>query len=222
MTGEALSDADFDRVLVTAAFSLAAVKGWHRMSIAEAAREAELPLDRARERFAGRDVLLLRFGRMADQAALAETPTEGTVRDRLFDLIMRRIDFLQVHRAGVLALFRALPADPCSALLLSCANRRSMAWMLNAVGISTGGLGGHLRVSGLLGVWLWTVRAWRKDENLDLAATMAALDHALSRAEGLASRLHCPGRDRKVDAAPKPAAGSPTDEPFSPPPEPAA
>jgi len=105
------SDSDFDRALIAAAFSQAAANGWHRLSIAAAAREAGLSLDRAHQRFPSRHALLLRFGRMADQAALAETPTEGTVRDRLFDLIMRRIDFLQAHRAGVLALFRS-PGRP--------------------------------------------------------------------------------------------------------------
>ena len=105
------------------------------------------------------------------------------MRDRLFDLLMRRIDALQAHRAGVLALLRALPADPPTALLLALATRRSMRWMLEAAGIPTRGIHGELRVKGLVAVWLWTVRAWRADDNEDLAATMAALDAALRRAE---------------------------------------
>ncbi len=216
MTDERLSDDAFDRALVAAAFNLAAAKGWHRMSIAEAARNAGLPLDRARERFPGRDALLLRFGRMADQAALAETPSEGTVRDRLFDLIMRRIDFLQLHRAGVLALLKALPADPAVALLLGCASRRSLGWLLDATGIPTAGITGRLRVCGLMAVWLWTIRAWQNDEGPDLAATMAALDTALSRAEGPASWLDRPTR-RATAAAPVSDAPETSDAPFSPP-----
>ena len=74
---------------------------------------------------------------------------------------MRRIDALQVHRAGVLALLRALPADPPTALLLALATRRSMRWMLEAAGIPTRGIHGELRVKGLVAVWLWTIRAWR-------------------------------------------------------------
>ena len=69
---------------------------------------------------------------------------------------MRRIDTLQAHRAGVLALLRALPADPPTALLLALATRRSMRWMLEAAGIPTRGIRGELRVKGLLAVWLWT------------------------------------------------------------------
>jgi hypothetical protein len=126
---------------------------------------------------------------MADQAALAETPTEGTIRDKLFDLLMRRIDALQAHRAGVIALLRALPSEPPTALLLACATQRSMRWMLQAAGVSTAGLRGELRVRGLAGVWVWTLRAWERDESADLSGTMAALDAALRRAGRVAAWL---------------------------------
>ena len=181
-----MDDAAFDSALIAAAFQMAAGRGWARLSVAAAARDAGLPLARARERFPTRAAVLLRFGRLADQAALAEAPSDGPVRDKLFYLLMRRIDVLQAHRAGILALLRDLPGQPTIALLLAAANRRSMRWMLGAAGISTSGLGGDLRVKGLLAVWLWTIRAWRTDESTDLSATMSALDSALQRAERLA------------------------------------
>ena len=81
----------------------------------------------------------MRFGRLADAAALTGVSDEGPRRDRLFDMLMRRIDALQQHRAGVLALLRALPVDPCLALLLAAANLRSMRWMLEGAGISAVG-----------------------------------------------------------------------------------
>jgi ubiquinone biosynthesis protein COQ9 len=207
-----MDDAAFDRALIAAAFQLAAEQGWRSVSVAAAARAAALPLARARERFPGRSAILLRFGRMADQAALAESPPDGSTRDRLFDLLMRRIDVLQAHRAGILALLRALPAEPPLALLLTLGTRRSMRWMLEAIGIPTGGLGGELRVKGLVAVWLWTMRAWRGDESEDLSATMAALDEALRRAEQAADWLGW----RSGEA--KPAAESPQPGPTEPPP----
>lgn len=174
-----------------------------------------MPLAQARARFPSRVVLLLRFGRLADQAALAEASSEGPVRDRLFDLLMRRIDALQGHRAGVLALLRALPGEPPTALLLALATRRSMRWMLEAAGIPTRGAGGELRVKGLLAVWLWTVRAWRADEAEDLSATMVALDTALRRAESAAGWL---GWRAHPAEEPPPE----TSAPEPPPPDPAA
>ena len=134
-----MDNAEFDAALLASVFPLAAERGWPRVSVVQAARDADLPLDRARRRFPGRCVVLLRFGSLADQAALALAPNEGSPRDLLFDILMRRIDFLQRHRAGVLALLRHLPADPPTALALAAANLCSMGWMLEGAGISARG-----------------------------------------------------------------------------------
>ena len=56
---------------------------------------------------------------------------------------MRRIDFLQRHRPGVLALLRHLPADPPMALALAAASLCSMGWMLEG--------GGHFRARACAG-----------------------------------------------------------------------
>jgi len=213
-----MDDPQFDTALIAAAFQLAAEQGWRSVSVATAARAASLPLARARERFPGRAAILLRLGRLADQSAIAEPPGDGTARDRLFDLLMRRIDAFQAHRAGVLALLRALPAEPSTALLLALATRRSMRWMVEVAGLSSRGLQGELRVKGLLAVWLLTMRAWRSDETQDLSATMAALDTALQRAERVAEFMG--GRRRAAEpAADGPDSGS---EPGAPIPESAA
>ncbi len=171
-----------DTALITAAFSLIAERGWHGLSLADAARKAGLSHATARAALPDRCALLTRFGRLADQAALEGALTEGPVRDRIFDVVMRRIDFLQSHRPGVLALLRDLPSDPASALVVTVGLRRSMRWLLDGCGIETSGLRGHLRVHGMGLIWLATVRAWREDGSEDLSTTMAALDRALSRA----------------------------------------
>jgi ubiquinone biosynthesis protein COQ9 len=204
-----MDDDAFDRALIAAGFAQAAELGWRRVTIPAAARAAGLPLARARARFPGRATLLLRFGRIADQAALAELATDGTVRDRLFDLIMRRIDVLQAHRAGVLALLRALPCEPPTAVLLACATRRSLRWLGQAAGVELRGLRGELKLRGLEAVWLWTLRAWQRDDSADLSATMAALDQALARAEQAARWLHA-----------RPAPGDQSEPPSEPPPGP--
>jgi ubiquinone biosynthesis protein COQ9 len=184
-----MSDTEFDTALVTAAFRLAGEEGWRDLNVAKAARAAGLSVAEARARFPSRAAILLRFGRLADQAALLDAPDDGPVRDRLFDLLMRRFDVLQTHRAGVKALMRALPTDPPTALLLACATRRSMRWMLQGAGITATGARGALQVRGLLAVWVWGVRAWDRDESEDLSGTMAAVDIALQRAERVASWL---------------------------------
>jgi len=207
-----MDEAPFDRALIAAAFQQAAETTWRSVSVAAAARAAGLPLARARERFPSRAAILLRFGRHADQSALTDATAEGTPRDRLFDLLMKRIDALQAHRAGVLALLRALPSEPPTALLLTLATRRSMRWMLDGAGIASRGLAGELRVKGLVAVWLWTIRAWRSDESEDLSATMAALDAALSRVEGVADRLGWRRRSSEPEPEPPPDPDAPAAE----------
>lgn len=182
-------DAQFDAALIGAAFDQAALLGWAEVSVAAAARAAGLPLERARARFPGRSAVLLRFGVLADQAALAQPSDESSERERLFDMLMRRFDAMQPHREGILSLLRGLPFDPAAAALLYAANLRSMAWMLEGAGVPSAGLQGTLRVHGLLGVWLSTLRAWEQDGSPDLSATMAALDRALNRAERAAGWL---------------------------------
>jgi ubiquinone biosynthesis protein COQ9 len=178
-----VDDTDFDTALIASALTLAGIEGWRSVTVASAARAAGLPLSQARVRFPTKAAILLGFGRMADELTLEDAPDEGPVRDRLFDLLMRRFDALQAQRSGILAVLRALPFDPCSAVLLACATRRSMLCMLQAAGCSATGLSGELHVKGLMAVWLWAIRAWEKDESEDLTVTMAALDVALSRAE---------------------------------------
>ena len=175
----------FDQALMKAAFELAAERGWTNVTVAEAARAAGLKLAEARLRFPGRIAILLKLGRMADAAALAGTDgvQDTTTRDRLFDIVMRRIDVFQAHRRGVIAVLRALPADPLASLLLWGATLRSMAWLLDGAGDSPTGLDRTLRAHGLAAVWVSVLRAWMGDDSADLSATMAALDRALDRAE---------------------------------------
>jgi ubiquinone biosynthesis protein COQ9 len=182
-----MTEQDFDQALIASAFRLAADTGWSRLTIVDAARSAGLSLAEARARFPGKHALLWRFGRLLDQAALAAVPTEGPVRDRLFDLLMSRFEAMKPHRDGIRALLRHLPGDPLTTLELTCATRRSMRWMLNAAGLSSNGLRGRLRLLGLVAVWVWTSRTFERDDSEDLSTTMAALDTALNRVHTAAS-----------------------------------
>lgn len=196
-----MTDTDFDTALIAAAFGIAADQGWSNVTVAAAARAAGLSLAEARERFPSRGAVLLRFGRLADQMALADAAAAGPVRDRLFDLIMRRFDALQAHREGIRALIRALPTEPLTALMLANANKRSMRWMLQAAGMTATGPRGELQANGLNALWLWSLRAWDRDDSEDLSGTMAAVDKALEQAERFSSWLHDP---RAAEATPPP------------------
>jgi hypothetical protein len=117
---------------------------------------------------------------------------------------MRRLDVLQTHRAGVLALLRGLPTDPLTAAMLALETLNSMRWLLEAAGLEAHSPLGVVRAEGLMGVWLWTLRAWERDDTEDLSATMAALDAALARAGQIARALPGDGAARVAETAPLP------------------
>lgn len=165
--------------------------GWSALTMRAVAAEAGITLAELRARFAS-PLEMLRAHAAAVDAAVIEGTMEddtSTARDRLFDVLMRRLDFLQPHRAGVVRLMRDLPRDPFLALWLATEQPRTMRWMLEAAGLEATGPKGALRAHGLGVIWLATLRAWEKDESEDLSATMAALDRALDQADKAARSL---------------------------------
>ncbi|WP_428390499.1 TetR family transcriptional regulator [Lichenicoccus sp.] len=178
-----MDDAEFDSTLLRTAMTQAEALGWRRVTVTDAAREAGLPLDRARTRYPAPAFLLARVGLLADQAALAVDAGTGSTREKLFDVLMRRFDVLQQYRAGLRTVLRALPLDPALALMLAAQAQTSMRWMAQTAGLDTTGIAGALRVAGVFGVWMQALRAWERDDSADLSGTMAALDRALDRAE---------------------------------------
>ncbi|WP_149536899.1 TetR family transcriptional regulator [Siccirubricoccus phaeus] len=183
-----------DTKLVTGLWQVVAAHGWHGVTMRRIAEASGVAPAEIRRRCPGPLALLCLHGRVVDQLVLEGTVADPTssARDRLFDVIMRRIDAMQPHREGVLRLLRDVRRDPLLGLFLLTALPRSMAWMLEAAGISTAGLPGLARAKGLTAVWLATMRAWEKDASTDLGATMAALDRALDRAEQVAKAVRLP------------------------------
>ncbi len=208
---------DTDDRLIQAALTLASERGWRTVSLRDIAARAELPLVEAYESFPSKTAILLRLIDATDRAALSQgaATAADSPRDRLFDLLMRRFDALQSRREGTVAILRDLPSDPAALLCLSARLARSMAWMLEAAGISSAGCAGRVKVKGLALVYLDALRAWMKDDSPDLARTMAAVDKGLRRAERLA---HClPSRRRAAEprgSAEPPAEGVPPQSPV--------
>lgn len=197
--GAAAAPSERDRI-IDAALSLIAQHGWRRLSLATVAAEAGLPILTLYRAFPSKSALLCGFSRRIDETVLA-APLDGDAaderpRDRVFDLLMRRFDALQPYRAALEVLGRELPTDPLAALCTGAGLLRSIAWMLEAAGISTVGLGGIVAVKLTAAAYLATARVWLRDDSPDLAPTMAALDRRLRGIE----RWFGSGRRAQPDA----------------------
>jgi AcrR family transcriptional regulator len=172
--------------VIEAALALAAERGWRQVAAA-----AKLSLAELYALYPSKAAILAAFVRRIDGEVLGEGEAEGdNPRDRLFDVVMRRFEALKPHRAGIEAILHDAGRDPLALLCGGPRLLRSMAWMLEAAGLPSHGLGGRLRAKGLAVVYLATMRVWLSDESEDLSRTMAALDKHLRRAEGLAGM--CP------------------------------
>lgn len=186
-----------DTRLIDALFTVIAEHGWRGVTPGRLAALSGVPAGELARRFPSRlDLLRLHADGLAEQVAAGTVPGQGgTPRDRVFDVLMRGVDALLPHRAGMLRLLSDLRRDGVLALALIPIMRRSMARMLDAAELQSAGLQGSLRAAGLAGVWLMTLRAWEKDETVDMGPTMAALDRALDRAEQTARSLRLEAGD---------------------------
>jgi AcrR family transcriptional regulator len=173
---------------IEAAITLARTQGWRDTTLADIAENAGLSLGEMRREVGGKTEILIALVRRADAAMLDGAKPEGeSVRDRLFELVMRRLDALASHKDGLKAVVRDLPRDPASLLLLGCSTARSMGWLLEAAGVDPHGPLGRLRTKALGAIYLATLRTWLRDEGTDSGKTMEFLDRALRRAESLAA-----------------------------------
>ena len=190
-------DADESR-LVDAALELAALQGWSATRMSEIAERAGMTPAAARRRLPTRMAILAAFSRRVDDAVAAggEADIEDSVRDRLFDVMMRRFDQLSPHRDALKSIARDLACRPPRAACYAGGPlRRSMERMLDAAAVPSWGPLRPLQVKGLGVVYLSVLRVFLGDDSADLSRTMAALDRALGRADELAAML--PGRARR-------------------------
>lgn len=185
---------------IDAFLELVAGRGWRNVALADVATASGLSNADLYALFPSKQALLAAFIRRVDAKVLA-TPADpqGSVRDRLFELLMRRFDALAPQRAAIKSVLRAAPCDPALPLCFGPRFMAAMRWTADAAGVDTAGLTGLLRVKGIAACYLWALRVFVADDSADHAKTMAALDQALSRAEMLARSV--PGARRRQDKA---------------------
>jgi AcrR family transcriptional regulator len=191
-SARASSGGDSATALRRALLHLVETQGWIDLSFAEIAEQAGVPIAEAHRIYPSKTAVLLGLTRAIDErilTSLAADALEGSAKDRLFDIVMRRFDVLKADRNAYRRLMRQLPATPGAFAALLCQLRRSLSLTLEAAGISASGLKGALRLKGLLAIYVAGLRAFANDESEDLAKTMAEIDKRLGQAERLSEML---------------------------------
>jgi AcrR family transcriptional regulator len=166
--------------------ALLAEKPFERIGFADIAAAADVSLSDLRATFPSALAILAAQVRETDRAVLAggdADMAEEPPRERLFDVLMRRLEMLAPHKAAVRSLMRSASRNPGLALALNSLGVRSQQWMLTAADIAASGPRGILRAQGLALLFASVLRTWIDDEDPGLARTMAALDRALARGQ---------------------------------------
>ncbi len=170
---------------LSAFLDLVGEDSFERVELNQVAARAGVPLSEMRGAFGSTHDLLQAFFRDTDRQVLAEgadndgRDIQEPPHERLFEVLMRRLDALEPHRAAVASLMRSVRHDPRLALSLLKLSTGSQRWMLAAAGLNATGLSGDLRARGLAFLFGRLLDVWLKDEDPGLSRTMARLDQEL-------------------------------------------
>jgi AcrR family transcriptional regulator len=181
----AAPSSDRDKI-IAALFALLAEKPIERVGLAEIAERAGVSLAELRGAFGSPLAIVAAHTKDIDRALLAADSSdmaEEPPRERLFDVLMRRLELLAPDREAIRSLLRSAGRNPPLALAFNAMAARSQKWMLAAAGITASGPRGALRAQGLALLYGSVLRTWVRDDDPGLARTMAALDRALGRGQ---------------------------------------
>jgi AcrR family transcriptional regulator len=166
--------------------ALIAERPIEEIGFANIAGRAGVSLAELRQEFGGKLAIVAAYVKDIDRKVLAGGDgdlAEEPPRERLFDVLMRRLEALAPHRAAIRSLMRSARRHVGLALALNSLAVRSQQWMLTAANIDAAGPRGWLRAQGTAVLYARVLRTFVDDDDPGLARTMAALDRALGRGQ---------------------------------------
>jgi AcrR family transcriptional regulator len=176
-----------DREKIIAAFmALLAEKRFEEIGFGEISARAGLSLATCRGEFGSALAIFAAHIKDLDRKVLAGASGDMAgepPRERLFDVLMRRIEAMAPYREATRSLLKSVARNPGLAFALNGLALRSQTWMLTAADIDAAGPRGMIRAQGLAMLFASVLRTWVDDEDEGLARTLAVLDRALARGQ---------------------------------------
>ena len=170
---------------VDALMKLAAEQPWDKIELPDIAAEAGLTLAQLRGLFPSKLAMLGGVTRLVDEAVMAEASDDlagEPARERMFDLVMRRLDAMAPYKAALRKIAPVIRRDPLALAALNRGAVNSWRYMLASAGIPTEDSLGHLRVQGAVLLMARVSETWLDDNEPELSRTMARLDRELKLA----------------------------------------
>ena len=176
-----------DRGKVIDAFmALLAERRLEQIGLADVAGRAGLKLSQIRAEFGSTLAIYAAHVKEIDRIVLdggQDDMGEEPARERLFDVLMRRLEALAPYKEAVRSVLLSARCNSGLAFALNAMAVRSQTWMLEAAGISASGPRGALRAQGAALMFARVLGVWVDDEEEGFDRTMAALDRGLASAQ---------------------------------------
>ena len=177
--------------VVDALMRLAESRPWSDIELQDIAQEAGISLADLRDMFPSKGAILGGLSRRIDRQVLEGTTNDlagEPARERLFDVMMRRLDALAPYKRALKRISQGMRGDPLSLAAMNQLALNSQRYMLAAAGISTEDALGFLKLQGAVIIHANTLETWFDDDDPALARSMARLDREIRRGERVMER----------------------------------
>jgi AcrR family transcriptional regulator len=177
--------------VIDALMRLAESRPWSDIELQDIAQEAGISLADLRDMFPSKGAILGGLSRRIDRQVLEGTTNDlagEPARERLFDVMMRRLDALAPYKRALKRISQGMRGDPLSLAAMNQMALNSQRYMLAAAGISTEDALGFLKLQGAVIIHANTLETWFDDDDPALARTMARLDREIRRGERVMER----------------------------------
>jgi ubiquinone biosynthesis protein COQ9 len=165
-----------------AAFALAERKPWHEITMAAIAQQSGLSISALMRDVESKAAILKDFSRDIDRSMLLvfeKYPPEGEAHDRLFDVIIKRLEIMHPYRPVISSVMKRWFGDPGEAAVMLQSLATTVGWIAAAARVEEEPAWGSWRKIGLGRAYLKALSAWIGDDDPGLSRTMAALDRSL-------------------------------------------
>ena len=181
-----------ETILIDTTLSLAGELGWPSVTLQLIGKTANVPLSEVSAIFSSKWDILEAFRERTDlllTAGKSANLSGQSTKDRLFDILMARIEIIEPWKAGIGSIARHAVAQPITGIRLFTSLNKSMECMIEHVNAKIQGPGKLIQSRGLTLIYLLVLRRWIGDHSSDLGPTMAELNERLISADQLISRI---------------------------------
>lgn len=170
--------------ILKAVLSLILEQGWKDLNLDDISRNLSISLAELHRFFPSKRSILEAFFKHVDQQNLDNLEsfqTNEAARNRLFSILMTRLDVLKDYKPLILELTQESWKDPCLIIQALPQSFNTFSWLLEASAMDPNGLLGTVRLNIFAVFYGSVILTWLKDDTPDMAPTMAFLDKAIDR-----------------------------------------